>query len=66
MTAIVFIDVNPHEITPENRSCELSGIEDAMKNFRIHRGVIITYNQEEKISGTIPIIPFWKYFNNSS
>lgn len=51
-----------YEITPENRPRELLGIEEAIKNFTIHRGVIVTYNQEEKISESISIVPFWKYF----
>lgn len=41
---------------------ELAGIEEAMKNLKADRGVIVTYNQEETIDDTLSIASFWKYF----
>lgn len=52
-----------YQLTPENRTREIAGIASAMKKFLINKGVIITYDQEEKISPNIHAIPFWKYFS---
>jgi len=45
-----------------NRSREINGLIAAMEKFSIDQGVIITYDQEEKINRKIQIVPFWKYF----
>lgn len=54
-----------YELTAENRSRELLGLEEAMKNVNLTEGVIITYNQDEKFSNAISAIPFWKYFSDN-
>lgn len=51
-----------YEINTANREREISGINLAMEKFKIHRGYIITFNQEETISSNLKIIPFWKIF----
>jgi len=34
-----------------------------MEEFSIPEGLIITYDQEEVVSDTIKVIPFWKFFS---
>jgi len=49
------------EINDQNRKREVNGLKEAMKQFSIKDGVIITYDQEESVD-SIQVIPFWKYF----
>jgi len=52
-----------YELNPENRAREVNGLLTAMKEFSIPKGFIITYDQEEKISESMMVIPFWKFFS---
>ena len=52
-----------YQLTAENKSREIAGLEAAMKKLSIKKGYIITYNDEEKISDHIRVIPVWKYFS---
>jgi len=52
-----------YEINPSNRDREFNGLKTAMDEFSIPRGIIITYDQEDKISENIEILPFWKFFS---
>ncbi|MBS3918740.1 MAG: ATP-binding protein [Deltaproteobacteria bacterium] len=52
------------ELTARNEPRELKGLLEAMRQFKIPRGGILTYDQEEvrTINGLkIPIIPVWKW-----
>lgn len=52
------------ELNPDNLHRETAGIEEAMRTFSIHNGLIITENQTETIqtvAGTIEVLPFWKW-----
>lgn len=51
-----------YELNDNNKTREINGLKEAMKKFDISKGFIITYNQEEKISQHISVIPFWKFF----
>jgi len=50
------------ELNPQNIDREISGLREAMRNFNIKNGVILTFDQEEADSD-FKIIPFWKYFS---
>lgn len=52
-----------YELDHSSRDREISGLRAAMKTFSISEGIIITYDQEEKIDDDIQVIPFWKYFS---
>lgn len=52
-----------YEMNSNNRERELSGLHLAMDKFNIPRGIIITYDQEEMITDTLHVVPFWKYFS---
>jgi hypothetical protein len=52
------------ELSPTNEKRELHGLLEAMRNLKIKKGGILTYNQEEtrKMDGeTIRMIPVWKW-----
>lgn len=52
------------ELNPDNLHRETAGIEEAMRTFSIHNGLIITENQTDTIQtdiGTIEVMPFWKW-----
>ena len=52
------------ELNEENKKREIKGLTEAMEYFRIKKGTIFTYNQEEKIKEnkySIQIIPLWKW-----
>jgi len=34
---------------------------EVAKKFKVSKQVLLTYNQEEEITG-VEVIPFWKYF----
>lgn len=53
-----------YKITEENEAREMNGIVEAVKKFDLHKGIIITYNQEDTLNITdkeIDIIPAWKW-----
>ena len=43
-----------YNITDENRNREINGLIEAMKKFDFHKGIIFTYNQEDKFSPSLP------------
>ncbi|MCK5281774.1 MAG: ATP-binding protein [Nanoarchaeota archaeon] len=47
-------------INEENREREIGGLKEAMKRFKLKKGVILTIDQEDRI-GNIEIIPVWKW-----
>ncbi len=52
------------ELTKENREREIKGIIDACKQLGINKGIIITYDEEEKLNREgiyIEILPIWKW-----
>jgi predicted AAA+ superfamily ATPase len=54
-----------HTLNKENEKREISGLIDAMDFFKKEKGIIITLNQEDKISidgKSIQVIPVFKYF----
>lgn len=51
-----------YDINERNRDREISGLYNAMEKLNCKNGVIVTLNQEEKISDNVKIIPFWQYF----
>lgn len=52
-----------YQLTAENRTREIAGIQAAMKKFSSKKGLIITFDNEEKITSNIHAVPFWKYFS---
>ena len=49
------------EINETNRKREIAGLKAVRTKLGINDGIILTYDQEEKVDG-FTIIPFWKYF----
>lgn len=52
------------EVTPRNEQRELKGLLEAMRRYKIPKGGILTYDQEEirTINGmNVPLIPAWKW-----
>jgi len=52
------------ELTDENKKREIKGLIEAMKYFKIRKGIILTYNQEKQIKENgykIEVIPVWKW-----
>jgi len=52
------------ELTEENKKREIKGLIEAMKHFKIKKGLILTYNQEQEIKENkykIQVIPVWKW-----
>ena len=57
-----------YDINEENRKREISGLIDAMKQFELKEGLILTYNQEEEIKlddKKLTIKPVWKWLLNA-
>ena len=53
-----------YEISEENKEREISGLVEALKKFNLKNGLILTYNQEDKIKiddKIINVIPVWKW-----
>lgn len=48
------------EVNNDNMNREVNGLKAAMKETNIHKGIIITYNQEDNLDG-IQLIPIWKW-----
>lgn len=52
------------ELDEENKKREIKGLIEAMEYFRINKGTLITYNQEQEIRENkykIQIVPVWKW-----
>ena len=53
-----------YELSEENREREINGLLEAMKEFKLNEGIIITYNQEDRFKikdKVIRLIPAWKW-----
>jgi predicted AAA+ superfamily ATPase len=53
-----------YQLTKENREREISGLLEAMKEFKLKKGLILTYEQEEELTiegKKILIQPAWKW-----
>ncbi|MEK6893760.1 MAG: ATP-binding protein [Nanoarchaeota archaeon] len=53
-----------YQLTKENKEREISGLLEAMKEFKLKRGLILTYEQEEELTiegKKILIQPAWKW-----
>ena len=55
-----------YEFTSDNQAREVDGLKAAMGKFSISKGVVLTYDQEEQISDSISIVPFWRFFGFSN
>lgn len=49
-----------YTLTEENKEREIAGLQEAMEELKVDRGIILTYNQEDKI-GSIKVLPVWKW-----
>ncbi len=49
-----------YEVTDENKERELNGLQEAMKTCKLQQGVIVTFDQEDRL-GSIRLIPAWKW-----
>ena len=52
------------DLNDDNQEREINGLMEAMKEFKLKEGVIVTYNQEDEfdIDGKkIKIVPAWKW-----
>lgn len=53
----------------ETRARELRGLRDAMREYGLRRGVIVTLDDEEQVKegrSTVEIVPIWKWLWNQS
>lgn len=51
-------------LNENNRTREVEGLHEAMEHFRLEKGIILTYEQEEEITfknKKIKILPLWKW-----
>ena len=49
---------------PKTRKRELVALKDAMAEFDLKSGMVVTRNEEERIevdSGTIEVVPAWRF-----
>ena len=56
------------ELNQKNEKRELSGLAEAMKEFDLKQGMILTYNQENIVKydcHEIPVLPIWKWLTLS-
>jgi len=52
------------ELNEDNKKREINGLIEAMRYFRIKKGIILTYNQEQEIKEDkykIQVIPVWQW-----
>jgi len=49
-----------YDLDENNKEREFNGLKEAMERFKLKKGLILTYNQEEKV-GDIEIKPAWKW-----
>lgn len=54
-----------YELTEDNKEREIKGLEEAMSRFGLKEGIILTYNDEDKINlasgNEIKVMPVWKW-----
>ena len=53
-----------YDLNEDNKKKEINGLLEAMKKFKLKEGLILTYNQEDKIkidNSKIIIKPVWKW-----
>lgn len=52
-----------YELTPENRKREIGGLIVCMNQFKLKKGIILTFSQEEECpeDKRIKIVPVWKW-----
>ncbi|PIU88132.1 AAA family ATPase [archaeon CG06_land_8_20_14_3_00_37_11] len=53
-----------YDLTKENKSREINGLIEALKKFKLNKGLILTYDQEEELTiekKRIIIKPVWKW-----
>ena len=51
-------------LNEENKNREINGLMDAMEKFNLNEGLILTYNQEDKLQEkgkTLIVKPVWKW-----
>ena len=51
-------------VDPKTRKRELDALAEAMEEFKLENGTIVTRNKEEHItlnSGTVEVLPAWKF-----
>lgn len=54
-----------YELTEENQEREVDGLVEALKKFKLNTGLILTYNQKDKImkeNKKIVLKPVWEWF----
>ncbi|MFZ7257117.1 ATP-binding protein, partial [Avibacterium avium] len=57
------------QLSAENIARERDGLVDAMNFFKLEKGVIVTFDQEDKMivdGKVIEIVPFWKVFGEQN
>ena len=57
-----------YELTRENREREIFGLLEALNEFKLKEGLILTYDQEEEFEQEgkkIKVIPIWKWLINN-
>lgn len=55
-----------YELSEENKEREINGLLEAMKEFKLKKGIIITYSQEDTLKikdRIIKLIPAWKWLS---
>lgn len=50
-----------YDLNPENREREIRGLKLAMEKFSLPQGLVITYDQEERMDDNLLIVPCWKW-----
>jgi len=58
-----------YQINRDNREREINGLHEAMNKFKLKKGIILTYNQEDRftVNGkTIKAMPVWKWLLQQS
>jgi len=58
-----------YKFSDENQDREIKGLIEAMKEFNLKEGLILTYDQEDKLElggKKINIIPVWKWLLNGN
>ncbi len=49
-----------YKVTEDNKERELKGLKEAMETLKINNGMIITFNQEDKLDN-IKLMPAWRW-----
>jgi predicted AAA+ superfamily ATPase len=53
-----------YNLTEQNKDREINGLLESMKEFKLNRGLILTYNQDDEFKiedKTIKVLPVWKW-----